>query len=111
LYKTPAYFDVKKMVYCTKCGTENTEDAETCTKCGAPMKNIGYRYHRSDWDMDRDWFRERRFNWSMIFGVFLIIMGASSLLEDVFWWMSFDMLWPVFIIAIGVVIVSNSVKR
>ena len=109
--KASPYHDVKKMVYCTKCGAENPEDAETCSKCGAPIKRLGYRYRRSDWDMDRDWFHGRRFNWSMIFGVFLIIIGASSLLEDMFWWMSFDVLWPLFIIAIGVVIVSNSVKR
>jgi hypothetical protein len=47
----------------------------------------------------------------MIIGIFLIILGASSLLEDVFWWASFDFLWPLFIIAIGVLIVSNSMKR
>jgi hypothetical protein len=99
------------MVYCTKCGTENDEDALECKNCGTALKPPSYRYRRSDWDMDHDWFRGRRYNWSVIFGLFLIIMGASSLLEDVFWWMSFDFLWPVFIMAIGVLIVTNSMKR
>ncbi|MCW4012475.1 MAG: zinc-ribbon domain-containing protein [Candidatus Bathyarchaeota archaeon] len=99
------------MVYCTKCGTENDEDAQECKNCGAALKPSNYSYRRSDWDMDRDWFRGRRYNWSVLFGLFLIIMGASSLLEDIFWWMSFDFLWPVFIMAIGVLIVTNSMKR
>lgn len=25
------------MVYCTKCGTKNEDDAEYCVKCGAPL--------------------------------------------------------------------------
>jgi hypothetical protein len=25
------------MVYCTKCGTKNEEDAAVCVKCGAPL--------------------------------------------------------------------------
>ena len=26
------------MVYCTKCGTKNAEDAEVCAKCGARLE-------------------------------------------------------------------------
>jgi uncharacterized membrane protein YvbJ len=25
------------MVYCTKCGTKNPDDAKNCTQCGAPL--------------------------------------------------------------------------
>lgn len=100
------------MVYCTKCGAENPEDAQECKSCGATIKTSEYRYRSAEWDLKDDWFRGRHKNtWSMIIGVFLIIMGASSLLEDVFWWMSFDVLWPVFIIAIGALIVTNAMKR
>lgn len=100
------------MVYCTKCGTENEEDAVECKNCGAPLKPIAYKYRRNDWDFEDDCFGGRsRGVWPMIIGVFLIILGASTLLDEVFWWASFDVLWPLFIIAIGILIVSNTMRR
>ena len=102
------------MVYCTKCGTENEEDALECKNCGAPLKPSPYRYRRRDrdWDMEDDCFGGRsRSTWPMLIGIFLILLGASTLLDDVFWWASFDTLWPLFIIAIGIIIVSNAMKK
>ena len=29
------------MVYCTKCGTKNPDDAKTCTQCGASLYAVG----------------------------------------------------------------------
>lgn len=29
------------MVYCTKCGTKNDEDAKHCSKCGASLRSHG----------------------------------------------------------------------
>jgi len=37
------------MVYCTKCGTKNPDDAETCSNCGAslhPVREERERYYR-----------------------------------------------------------------
>jgi uncharacterized membrane protein YvbJ len=100
------------LVYCSKCGTENEENALECKNCGASMKPPAYRHRRNDWDMENDCFGGRsRTAWPMLIGVFLIILGASTLLDDVFWWASFDTLWPLFIIAIGVLIVTNAMKR
>jgi len=28
------------MVYCTKCGTKNPDDAKECSKCGAPLYSV-----------------------------------------------------------------------
>jgi len=78
------------------------------------MKPSAYRYRRSnrDWDIEDDCFGGRsRSTWPMLIGVFLILLGASTLLDDIFWWASFDTLWPLFIIAIGIIIVSNAMKR
>lgn len=100
------------MVYCTKCGTENEEDAQTCTNCGNDMKPLAYKHRRKDWDMEDDCFGGRsRTTWPMLIGIFLILLGASTLLDDVYWWANFDTLWPLFIIAIGVLIITNAMKR
>ena len=100
------------MVYCTKCGTENEENAETCKNCGANLNPPAYKFRRRDWDPEDDCFGGRsRTTWPILIGAFLILLGLSSLLGDTFWWASFDQLWPLFIIAIGVLIVSNAFRR
>jgi uncharacterized membrane protein YvbJ len=100
------------MVYCTKCGTENEDNAETCKNCGASLSLMPYRYKSRNWDAGDDCFGGRsRTTWPIIIGAFLILLGLSSLLEGTFWWASFDKLWPLFIIAIGVLIVSNALRR
>ncbi len=101
------------MVYCTKCGTENEEDAEVCKNCGASLRPPAYRTsRRRDWDFDDECFGGRnRMTWPLLIGAFLILMGLSTLLEDMFWWAGWDTLWPLFIIAIGVLIVSNAYSR
>ena len=101
------------MVYCTKCGTENEEDAEVCKNCGTSLRPPAYRTSkRRDWDYDDECFGGRnRMTWPLLIGAFLILLGLSTLLEDMFWWAGWDTLWPVFIIAIGVMIVSNAYSR
>ncbi len=100
------------MVYCTKCGTENEEGAEVCTNCGVSLKTPSRHYRRSEWDWDWDTRWHRRSNsWPLIFGGFLIFLGLSQLLEGVFWWFSFDTLWPVFLIGIGLVVIRNGMRR
>lgn len=36
------------MVYCTKCGAENEDDAKTCVSCGEPLQISGVRSR--SWD-------------------------------------------------------------
>jgi uncharacterized membrane protein YvbJ len=104
---------VTALVYCTKCGTENEEDAEVCKNCGASLRPPAYRTsRRRDWDFDDECFGGRnRMTWPLLIGAFLILIGLSTLLEDMFWWAGWDTLWPLFIIAIGVMIVSNAYRR
>jgi uncharacterized membrane protein YvbJ len=100
------------MVYCTKCGTENEENAVTCKNCGASLSPSTYSYRRRYWDTEDDCFGGRsRTTWPIIIGAFLILLGLSSLLEGTFWWASFDKLWPLFVIALGVLVVSNALRR
>jgi uncharacterized membrane protein YvbJ len=103
---------VTVLVYCTKCGTENEEDADVCKNCGASLRPPAYRSRRRDWDFEDDCFGGRsRMTWPLLIGAFLILLGLSTLLEDMFWWAGWDTLWPLFIIAIGVLIVSNAMRR
>ena len=100
------------MVYCPKCGTENEDDALECWSCRAPLNPTPYRasLRRNEDDMC---FGTRRGVpiWGIIFGIAIIIWGVSSLLGDVYWWASWDKLWPILVIAIGLVIVLNILSR
>ena len=49
--------------------------------------------------------------WPLLIGAFLILMGLSTLLKDVVPWARWDTLWPLFIIAIGVLVVSNAMRK
>jgi hypothetical protein len=103
---------VTVLVYCTKCGTENEEDADVCKNCGASLHPPAYRSSRRDWDFDEDCFGGRnRMTWPLLIGAFLILMGLSTLLKDVVPWARWDTLWPLFIIAIGVLVVSNAMRK
>ncbi len=45
--------------------------------------------------------------WPIIIGVFIILVGVTSLLGDTFRWLNWDRLWPIFVIGIGVLIIAN----
>ncbi|MCX6649420.1 MAG: zinc-ribbon domain-containing protein [Candidatus Bathyarchaeota archaeon] len=95
------------MVYCTKCGTENSDDAVNCKKCGSPLNATPYReYRRYGWDGDMH-FRRHGSIWGIMIGLFIMMIGASSLLGVDIW----DKIWPAFIILIGLIIVVNSYTR
>ena len=100
------------LVYCTKCGTENEEEATECSNCGVSLNPSPTMYRRRDWDMEDDCFGGRgRTTWPLVFGGFRILLGLSTLLDDVFGWFRFDTLWPLFIIGIGLLIVTNAMQK
>ena len=99
-------------MYCTKCGTENLDDANMCTNCGSSLNIQPVRRRRNDWDMEDNCFGDRDISSAPIFfGVIIILVGLSSLLEKTYSWARFDNLWPVIIIAIGLMVVYNAMKR
>jgi len=99
------------MVYCTKCGAENEDEALTCKNCGASLKPPPYRSYTRRYDEDACFGRRGGSTWVIIFGIFIILVGVTSLLGDIYEWASWDRLWPIFIIGIGLLIVFNALRR
>jgi len=119
------------MVYCAKCGTQNDDDAAHCTKCEEPLGST--QRDRRNWEeeievraekfgeraekfgrrmearhRDDECFGSRdRSTGPIFFGVIIILV----LLRDTYSWARFDNLWPVIIIAIGLLVVYNAMKR
>jgi uncharacterized integral membrane protein len=99
---------VKKMVYCTNCGTKNEDDATICVKCQQPLS--GYKTLKYE--------RRRRENEcfglphggaivGLIIGVIIILWGVSSITDLDFG----DYFWPFIIIIFGILIVAGALYR
>ena len=109
------------MVYCTKCGAQNEEDASVCVNCGALLDSIPTR--KRDWERDlergAEEFGERaeKFGKRMedecfglpggssiigiLIGLAIILVGASELMG---WRIDFG---PLAIIVVGILIVAG----
>lgn len=93
------------MVYCTKCGTKNEDEAEARIKCGA---SIGTR---PAWRHERRRAEEECFGLphggaivGLIIGVMIIIAGISWLAE-----INLERhFWPFIVIIFGILIVAGA---
>lgn len=92
------------MVYCTKCGTKNEEDAVVCVKCGAGL--VG----RPPWRRARKRPEEECFGLphggaivGLIIGIIIIIAGISWLAEiEIGNW------WALIVIIFGILIAAGA---
>jgi hypothetical protein len=103
------------VVYCSKCGTQNPDDAKVCSKCGAPLYTVGQQYPRSE----REHYRRVQGecfglpNGGMIagivFGIIIIVLGLGLVLQESgyiadFW----NVFWPFIIIIFGILILLGA---
>ena len=114
-------------IYCPECGTENKDDSRFCMKCGAPLKvGVSSRYRRRNEKYEKYEKREKNEkdekaglektevsrNWIVLGGCLVIFTGIISLL-DVWYgygWASWDRLWTVIPIIVGLFIIWNALK-
>ena len=124
------------MVYCTKCGTKNDEDAVHCTKCGANLEvSREKRFERrvEEWG---EGFGRRAEEWGeqfgkraeekcfgiphgglivgLIAGIIIIIVGLSfvpGLIPPEVREVTDPLFWPVLIIIFGILIVAGALYQ
>lgn len=102
------------MVYCTRCGTLNSESNTNCSNCGAPLITekaesrpyTRYEHHRYYDD------EYRRHGGSglglLIAGVFIMIIGLAALVGFTAFWSYF---WPIVLILIGIWVLILGLRR
>ncbi len=106
------------MVYCTKCGTKNEEDAAVCVKCGASL------FARPAWPRERR-RREKEEQECFglphggivvgaIIGIIIILVGLSQvpgLVSPDVREITDQLFWPALIIVFGVLILAGALYR
>jgi uncharacterized membrane protein YvbJ len=102
------------MVYCTKCGTNNAEDATVCVNCGAPLygtsaEGRSYWGHRQYAREYYGFYRRSGALATLIIGIVIVLIGFSFLLNEtvniqVPW-------WEILLIIFGVWFIARAVMR
>jgi uncharacterized membrane protein YvbJ len=100
------------MVYCSKCGTQNPDNATICSNCGAHLYTVGQQYPGSE----REHYRRVEGECfglpnggmivSMVVGVIIILIGIGVFLQ-VTYGITVNF-WPLVLVIIGVLIVLGA---
>jgi uncharacterized membrane protein YvbJ len=99
------------MVYCTKCGTKNEDDATVCANCGASLEtgvHVSRRYERR---MENECFGIPRGGSivGIIIGLIIILFGVSWILS-IYYNIKLEV-WPIIFIIFGILIVVGAYYR
>lgn len=101
------------MVYCSKCGAKNEDNAEVCARCGEPLLRPEERGRGPLRGEGLRSLRGRRSPsfWGIFFGLLIILCGAIWLLNEVFPWLIWDRLWPFILILFGAAVIIRALTR
>lgn len=118
------------MVYCDKCGVNNSDDAKFCVKCGANLmssqekwewerrveewgEDVGKRAEKWGKQMERE-FKDECFGLphggaivGIIFGIIILILGFALLANINIW----NYLGPIAAIIVGILIITGVAYR
>ena len=103
------------MVYCSKCGTQNPDDAKVCSNCGAPLYIVGQNYPGSE----REHYRRMEGECfglpnggmiaGLIFGIIIIILGLGLFLQESGYIANFwNVFWPFIIVIFGFLLIAGA---
>ncbi len=92
------------MVYCTKCGTQNADDARVCSKCGASLYAVGEREHYRR--MESECFGIPRGGTivAIAIGLIIVLWGVLTLAVP----NAGAYIWPLALIIFGILIVVGA---
>jgi hypothetical protein len=82
--------------------------------CQKHFKEIAVKLATRDIDMaDRDiCFGSRSSSfWPLIIGALIILVGVIELFGDTYRWLNWDNVWPLIVIAFGLLIVGNALYK
>jgi uncharacterized membrane protein YvbJ len=101
------------MVYCTKCGTKNPDDATTCSNCGAPLNPTREerRRHYRRYEHECFGIPHGATIVGMAFGLIILLAGLIIILQQENIIPETVTLWPFVLIILGVLIIVGALFR
>lgn len=98
------------MVYCPKCGSENADDTLLCHSFNTRLQNTKYYRDRSS---DEICFGGEKNShiWGLIIGLLIVFWGLTTLFRDIFDWLTWNQIWPIFLIIMGFYIIYTNMKQ
>lgn len=112
------------MVYCTKCGAKNPDDAKTCTQCGASLYAVGeperQRVEDECWGNRRRGEPYRRVEYECFgiprggavvgfaIGIIILLAGAIYLMQQANLISSNVNVWPFAVIIFGILLIIGA---
>jgi uncharacterized membrane protein YvbJ len=108
------------MVYCTKCGTANPDDAKVCSQCGASLYAVGERegHRRVEDECWGEPYRRVEYECfgirsggvivAIAIGVIILLAGGIVLLQQAGLISSSISVWPFAVIIFGILIVIGA---
>lgn len=94
------------MVYCTKCGTKNEEDAVVCVKCGSPLYAGPRPFRRFERAAEEECFGIPHGGAvvGIVIGLIIILAGLSWFLAP---YVRIE-IWPIVVVIFGILIVIGA---
>jgi len=102
------------MVYCTKCGTQNADDAAMCVNCGTPLHGASaeerpYSRHRRYRDEYYGYHRRGGAIGGIVIGLIIVLLGFSFLMTELY---SISIPWlEIIIILLGLWLIFRGIRR
>lgn len=96
------------MVYCTKCGTYNPENAQHCSNCGSSLYTPeSPSYASPQYTRSREESAWGSGVWLLIAGLFIVLIGLGALFD----WNIWEFIWPMILIVVGIWIIVLGLRR
>jgi ribosomal protein L40E len=96
---------VNKMVYCTKCGTKNDDDAVVCVKCKEPLgSHQTVRRERRRKENECFGLPHGGSIAGLVIGLIIVLWGVTAVLKIPFG----DYLWAFVVIIFGTLMVAGA---
>lgn len=112
------------MVYCSKCGTKNKENADHCVNCGAILNLAKEKNWEKRLEEGAEEFGRRAETWGESFGkradeecfglphggsIFGLVFGIIIIIAGILWitGITFN-IWPIFIAIVGILIIVGA---
>jgi len=100
------------MVYCTRCGTLNADDAAVCANCGVPLHTTEAQSRpyarRWQWEEYREYHRRSGAFAALAIGLIIILIGFSALMAEVY---GIHIPWnAVILVFIGLLIIVAGIR-